>query len=77
MCAAPNIEICAVTVVAGNSTIQNVTNNAKHILNLAGQPDIPLFSGAEKPMIRAQVVANVHGESGLDLVLPGYRAGTA
>ena len=66
MCAAPNIEICAITTVAGNSTIQNVTNNAKHILNLAGQPDIPLFSGAEKPMIRAQVVANVHGESGLD-----------
>jgi purine nucleosidase len=24
MCAAPNIEICAVTTVAGNSTIQNV-----------------------------------------------------
>ncbi len=66
MCAAPNIEVCAVTTVAGNSTIQNVTNNAKHILNLAGQPGIPLYSGADKPLVRQQVLANVHGASGLD-----------
>ncbi|HMQ97017.1 MAG TPA: nucleoside hydrolase [Candidatus Nanoperiomorbaceae bacterium] len=66
MCAAPNIEISAVTTVAGNSTIQNVTNNAKHILTLAGQPTIPLFSGADKPLLREQVLANVHGASGLD-----------
>lgn len=43
MCAAPNIEISAVTTVAGNSTIQNVTNNAKHILTLAGHENYPYF----------------------------------
>lgn len=65
MCAARDIEICAVTTVAGNATIQNVTNNAKHILRLAGQPAVPLFSGAAKPLVREQVVATVHGDTGL------------
>ncbi len=66
MCAAPEVEVCAVTTVAGNSTIQNVTNNAQFILKLAGCPDTPLFSGADKPLKREQVLAVVHGESGLD-----------
>ncbi len=66
MCAAPEIEVCAVTTVAGNSTIQNVTNNAQFILKLAGCPEIPLYSGAKKPLRRKQVLAVVHGESGLD-----------
>lgn len=66
MCAAPEVEVCAVTTVAGNSTIQHVTNNAQFILKLAGCPDTPLFSGADKPLKRKQALAVVHGESGLD-----------
>lgn len=66
MCAAEEIEVCAVTTVAGNSTIRNVTNNAQFILKLAGCPETPLFSGASKPLKRKQVLASVHGESGLD-----------
>lgn len=66
MLAAPSIDVLAVTTVAGNSTIQNVTNNARFILDLAGAPDMPLFSGAGTPLVREQVLAVVHGESGLD-----------
>lgn len=66
MAAAPTIDVCAVTTVAGNSTIQNVTNNARFVLDLAKEPGIPLYSGADKPLVREQVLANVHGESGLD-----------
>lgn len=65
MCAAPSIEICAVTTVAGNSTLQNVTNNAQYILRLAGRLDIPLCSGAEAPLTRKPISATVHGPSGL------------
>lgn len=57
-------DICAITTVAGNSTIQNTTNNARYILDLLDSP-APLFSGAAAPIKRELVRANVHGESGL------------
>ena len=58
-------DIKAVTTVAGNSTIQNVTNNARYILDLLGVPT-PLFSGSSKPIKRKLIQAVVHGKSGLD-----------
>lgn len=57
-------DIRAVTTVAGNSTIQNTTNNARFILDLLGS-SVPLFSGAAAPLKRELVQANVHGENGL------------
>lgn len=58
-------DIQAITTVAGNSVIQNTTNNARFILDLL-KSDIPLYSGAEKPLFKDLVLANVHGGSGLD-----------
>ena len=58
-------DIRAVTTVAGNSVIQNTTNNARFILDLL-ESDIPLYSGSEKPLSKKLILANVHGESGLD-----------
>ncbi len=58
-------DVKAVTTVAGNSTIQNVTNNARYILDLLGAP-IPLYSGSSGPLRRKLVKAVVHGKSGLD-----------
>lgn len=58
-------DIKAVTTVAGNSTIQNVTNNAGYILDLVNS-DIPIYSGSKKPLRKKQILANVHGKSGLD-----------
>jgi len=54
----------AVTTVAGNSTIENVTRNAQAILDLIGT-STPLFSGFAQPLSRELVTATVHGESGL------------
>lgn len=59
------VDIKAVTAVAGNSTIQNVTNNARYILNLVGS-SAPIFSGAEKPLQRDLITAVVHGKGGLE-----------
>ena len=65
--ASPEVELIGVTTVAGNTTIDKTTNNALRILELAGRSDIPVYRGADRPLIRPQDVANhVHGESGLD-----------
>lgn len=58
--------ILALTTVAGNSIIKNVTRNAAYILDLLGRRDIPVFAGREKPLKRSLISANVHGSSGLD-----------
>lgn len=57
-------DIKAVTTVAGNSTIQNTTNNARYILDLI-KSDTPIYSGAEKPLKKDLIKAVVHGEGGL------------
>lgn len=57
-------DVLAVTTVAGNTTIQNTTNNARCILDLAGA-EIPIYSGAKKPLEEDLVTANVHGWSGM------------
>ena len=65
--ASPEVELIGVTTVAGNTTIDKTTNNALRILELAGRSDIPVYRGADKPLIREQDIADhVHGVSGLD-----------
>ena len=65
--ASPEVELIGVTTVAGNQTVDKTTSNALRILELVGRQDIPVFRGAERPLIRPQdVAAHVHGESGLD-----------
>lgn len=59
-------KIHAITTVAGNSTIENTTRNARFILKLLGREDISIYSGSEKPLKRDLVKAVVHGESGLE-----------
>lgn len=58
-------DIKGITTVAGNSTIQKVTNNARYILDLVNS-SIPIFSGSKKPLKKRLILANVHGKSGLD-----------
>lgn len=58
------VDIQAITTVAGNTDIQNATNNARFVIELLNM-DIPLYSGAEKPLSRELIIANVHGDTGL------------
>jgi len=57
-------DIKALTTVAGNSTIQNTTNNARYVLDLL-KSNTPIFSGSPGPLKRNLIKAVVHGESGL------------
>ncbi|MGX9462842.1 pyrimidine-specific ribonucleoside hydrolase RihA [Shewanella sp. A14] len=61
------LDVLAVTTSAGNQTPDKTLNNALRVLTLLGRHDIPVASGAPKPLARELIIAdNVHGESGLD-----------
>jgi len=65
--ASPEVELLAVTTVAGNQTLEKTTRNALKVLELAGRADVPVAAGAERPLRRElRTAAHVHGESGLD-----------
>ncbi|AMB59981.1 nucleoside hydrolase [Microterricola viridarii] len=63
----PNIDLIAITTVAGNQTAEKVTRNALAVCAVAGILTVPVAQGASVPLVRAQRVApDIHGESGLD-----------
>jgi purine nucleosidase len=62
----PEIELVAVTTVAGNQTIENVTRNALATATVAGIHGVPIAAGAQRSLIEPRVVGDVHGETGLD-----------
>jgi purine nucleosidase len=63
----PEVDVRAVTTVAGNVPQPRVTDNARAILALAGRSDVPVYRGCERPMLRNLYTAEyVHGPTGLD-----------
>lgn len=65
--ASPELEVLGITAVAGNVPLALTEVNARKICELAGRPDIKVFSGAIRPMLRRLVTAeHVHGRTGLD-----------
>ncbi|MDX6380157.1 MAG: hypothetical protein QOI57_1181 [Rubrobacteraceae bacterium] len=66
-CGAPELEVRAVTTVAGNVSLPKTTRNALRVLSLIGCDDVPVGMGAEAPLVRLLHTAeDIHGESGLD-----------
>ena len=65
--ASSEVEILAVTTVAGNQTLAKTTKNALRVLELGGRAEIPVAAGADGPLVRSLEVADwIHGDSGLD-----------
>src|SRR3954447_13864860 len=65
--ASPELEVSAVTTVAGNQTLEKVTANAIRVLDVAQAHDMPVAAGADRPLVHpARVAHEVHGETGLD-----------
>ena len=65
-CASPEIEIRAVTTVAGNVGINRTTRNAGALMALAGKPEIPVYRGAEKPLVGDWgTIEDIHGQNGI------------
>jgi purine nucleosidase len=65
--ASPEFEVLGITAVAGNVPLALTHKNARKICEVAGRPDIKVFAGNVRPLVRKLVTAeNVHGKSGLD-----------
>ena len=63
----PEIELLAVTSVAGNQTLAKVTHNALVTARVGGITEVPFAAGCTRPLLReARVAGDIHGESGLD-----------
>ena len=63
----PEIEVLGITAVAGNVPLALTAKNARIACELAGRPDIPVFAGCDRPLMRDLVSAeHVHGRTGLD-----------
>ena len=63
----PALDVRAITVVAGNQTLEKTLHNALRVCSFAGIRDIPIAAGMSRPLVRDQIVAgDIHGASGLD-----------
>jgi purine nucleosidase len=63
----PDVELVAVTTVAGNQTIEKVTRNALSVARILGITGVPFAQGTGRPLVRqVEVAPDIHGESGLD-----------
>jgi inosine-uridine nucleoside N-ribohydrolase len=63
----PDIELLAITTVAGNQSVDKTTINALKVCSLADIRSVPVAKGMDRPLVRpAQHAANIHGESGMD-----------
>ena len=62
-----DIEVLALTCVAGNVPLDLTCKNARIVCQLAGKTDVPVYAGCDRPLGRALVTAeHVHGKTGLD-----------
>ncbi|WP_174615112.1 nucleoside hydrolase [Virgibacillus ihumii] len=62
-----NLQIEAITTVAGNVDVEKNTRNALRLCDLLGLQDVPVAKGASRPLVREMLFAgDIHGESGLD-----------
>lgn len=61
------LEVLAVTTVAGNVPVSLTLKNARKALELARRTETPVYAGASAPLIRKLVTAeHVHGRTGFD-----------
>jgi purine nucleosidase len=65
--ASPELDVLGITAVAGNVPLKLTEKNARKVCELAGKPEIQVFAGAIRPLVRPLVTAEyVHGKTGLD-----------
>ena len=63
----PDIDLLAITTVAGNQSLEKTTRNALKVCSLADIHDVPVARGMDRPLVRpAKHAPDIHGESGMD-----------
>lgn len=60
------LALLALVAVAGNVPLSRTEGNARRLLALGGRPDIPVYAGCARPLVRPPITAeHVHGDTGL------------
>lgn len=61
------LDIRAITVVAGNTSLAKCQRNARMITEICGRRDVPVFAGCDRPLeVPLATAEEVHGVEGLD-----------
>ena len=61
-----NVKLEGITTVGGNISLDQTTQNALRILEVAGHPEVPVARGVAKPLLRdLRSTGEVHGKDGL------------
>ena len=55
--ASPELELLAITTVAGNVGQEMTARNARITRQIAGREDVPVYAGCTRPMVRDTVEA--------------------
>ena len=62
----PDIDLIGATSVNGNTGVEYTTENTVRVFDWIGKPQIPVFRGMDRPMVRSQVglgmAATIHGK---------------
>jgi purine nucleosidase len=60
------LNVMAITTVAGNVRIEKTSRNARLAREWAGREEVPVYAGAGRPLVRTPIYAeNIHGKEGL------------
>ena len=51
-CGHPGLELCGITTVAGNVSLDRTTHNALAVLEFLGRGEVPVAAGSPAPLLR-------------------------
>ncbi|WP_203924490.1 nucleoside hydrolase [Rugosimonospora africana] len=66
-CASDDVDLLAITCVAGNTRLADVITNTTALMGLAGRSDVPVAAGRDRALVRVPVGVDnswVHGGNG-------------
>ncbi len=67
----PELDVAALTTVTGNASLQDATRNALGLLTALSRSDIPVYVGADTPLVgKFEYAENYHGPGGMTTPLP-------
>ncbi|WP_317847299.1 nucleoside hydrolase [Pseudomonas sp. HTZ2] len=67
MASPEDLNIRAITTVAGNVRLDKTSRNARLAREWVGREDIPVYAGAGRPLVRKPIYADdIHGREGLE-----------
>ncbi len=67
MASPEELELLAITAVAGNVPLELTQRNARMMCDIAGRQDLRVFAGRDRPLRRDPITAEyIHGDTGID-----------